>query len=715
MTIDISTGLTSLLQPRSIAVVGASARRANAAGTLVAGNLLSAGFDGELHLVNPSGAEIHGRLALPSIRALPPVDAAVLAVPAAAVLDSLVELETSGCRSAIVPSSGLDAASLERIRSFAGTSGMIVHGPNCMGLVNLTTGTPLWIGEGGLAETPTGSAALITQSGSAAIFVARSAWPVGFSKIISTGNEVSVTTADYIDWLADDEATSVIALVVESIPDGRRFAEAARRAQEHGKPVIALKVGRSSAGARATTAHTGALLSSSRAYDAYFDAIGVPVLHDYDELASTIQLLVRSDERPRVTPGIGVLTISGGQAALAADLAEDLGIDLPSFSAETQHALAALMPDVPPHNPYDGGGSVVAPSGTYARVLRVLADAPEFGAVMVVLDAQSTLSEAEIRFEDPYVLSARGIREEGCRNPLVIASSSSLDIHARTLGLADGVVPVIRGIRNALVALSSAAKAEHPERRSARRPADLPSPETVAEWRSRISAGIDAELTRELLGAYGIPFVRSRTLPDETAAVAYAERLGYPVVVKVDSPDLPHRSDVGGVVLDIHDAGQLRAAVASICANVGRRAPDARILGYEVQRQVPSGAVEAFVGFTVDARIGGSAACGLGGTLVELLDDAATAHTPVDESTARLQIAATRLGALLDGHRNLVTRTDVAPLANVVARLSWMAEDLGTVLAEADLNPIMVTPGTGEVDVVDALLVPRLPAEVRTP
>ncbi len=706
MPIDLTSRLTPLLQPRSVAVIGASARRENAAGNLVVRNLQQSRFEGDLHLVNPSGARIQGLTSVSSIGELPRVDTAVLTVPAASVLDSLRELEAIGCASAIVSSAGIDAGLADRLRGFSAESGMAVQGPNCMGLVNVTSGTPLWIGDGGLAGTPRGDIALVTQSGSAAIFVARSAWPAGFSKIVSTGNEFFLTTADYVDWLAADEDTGVIGLVVESIPDGPAFAAAVRHAHDGGKAVVALKVGRSATGAQATTAHTGALLSPTRSYDAYFEAIGVPLVRDYDELASSLQLLSRWRGRTPVRAGVGVLTISGGQAAITADLAEELPTALPALSDETSSALVALMPDVVPHNPFDGGGSVIAPPGTYERVLRVLADAPELGAVMIVVDAQSTLTDAEIEFEDVYVRAAGAIHDAGSRNPIAIVSSSSQDIHPRTLRLVDDRLPVIRGIRNALVALAAAATP--PAAAAPARPLGLPSAPDLAQWRTRIGdGGLDAAATRELLDAYGIPFVQAVSVPDEDAARTAAERIGYPVVVKVESPDIAHRSDVGGVVLDIRTLDQLDAALASIRANVARQAPRARITGFEVQRQVPTDAVEAFAGFTADPRLGASVACGLGGTLVELLDDADAAHAPVSVDTARAHVDRTRLGAVLGGYRRLIAPTTSNSISELVSRLSWLADDLGDVLSEGDLNPVMITPGSGELTVVDALLVRR--------
>ena len=707
-TLASTSQLDSLFMPQHVAVIGASAKRDDAGGNQAIRNLQTSGFDGAISVVNPAGGTIEGLIAHTAIAELVDrqVDVALVALPARAVLQALRELDSIGCPAAVVPSAGLSPDDIASIREFSASSGMLVHGPNCMGLINMSERIPLWIDEGILMDLPTGDISLITQSGSAAIFVARSAAPSGFSKIISTGNELGTTTADYISWLAQDPQTAVIGVVIESIHDADAFSTAVQLARTAGKPVVALKVGRTALGGLATTAHTGAVLSRDAAYTSLFEAIDVPLVDDYDELASTLQCLSVLGDRAVAGTRVGVVTISGGQAAMTADLADELGVALPQFEGATQSVLEGLLPDMPVHNPLDAGGSVVAGDDAYDKSLLALAADDDIDAVLVVLDAQQTLSMAELEFEDTYVSAVRAAAAQNPNRPFVIASSSSVSIHERTLELAGPDIPVIRGIRNALVALRGAAANTATIVRPPYRQGDLPSTATVADLRHRIlqADSITSTLRDEVLAAYGIPTVTSGTVASADEAIEWTRTHRFPLVLKIASPDIAHRSDVGGVVLDIRTEAELLRAAEQILANVRLEAPSARVAGFEVQEQVGD-AFEAFAGYVADPRLGATIGLGMGGTLVELIGDAAEALAPIDPMRAARLLSTTRLGTLLTGYRNLAPDTSGEPFTELVSRLSWLAYDLGDLVNEADLNPVLIEHGSGRVVVVDSLLV----------
>ena len=696
-----------LFRPDRIAVIGASSRRSDAGGNQAIRNLQQSRFGGVLDVVNPSGGVVEGLTVTESIGQLVAPDVAFLALPATAVPEALAQLEAIGCGAAVVPSSGLSTAQEQEIRQLAAESSMIVHGPNCMGLINVNDGIPLWLDEGNLTDVPIGDIALVAQSGSAAIFVARSAAPSGFSKIISTGNEMALGTADYLTWLADDPDTAVIGLVLESIQDPQAFRDAVSKARSAGKPVVVLKVGRTDGGVRATTAHTGAVVAPRAAYAALFEELDVPTVADYDELATSLQLLAQLPGRGLPGPRVGIITISGGQAAMAADLAEDLGVELPPLSAQVAGAIAEVLPDVVINNPLDAGGSLEGSGTSYEEALDLMASDPALDSVMVLLDCQSTLNDVEIAYEDEYIVAARKVAGRSDRRPVFVASSSSVNIHERTRTLLDEQLPVLRGIRNALVATKVASRnLRRPV--DAVRPADVPSEGEVATLRSDLSA-VDVVLpglAHDVLRRYGISFVSRASAPDIEAAVAAAERIGYPVVLKVDSPDIAHRSDVGGVVVGISSTAELVTAATQMLEKVRAACPTATLTGFEIQEQVQD-AVEAFTGFVSDPVLGATVAVGSGGVLVELMNDTAIITCPADAGGIRDLIATTNLGKVLGGYRGLVPPTDTAPLADLVSRLSWLAADLGDQLAEADLNPVLVDPGSGRVRVVDALLVRR--------
>jgi acetyltransferase len=564
----------------------------------------------------------------------------------------------------------------------------------------------IWANEAILADLRSGNVALISQSGSGAVFVARSTSSARFSHIVSTGNEAALTTADYVQALADDPATDVIGLILESVHDAPTLATAVRRAKMAGKAVVALRVGISEAGARATVAHTGAMLADDAVAGAFFQSIDVPLVSDYDELASTLDLLAGIGRRTLGAARAAVATISGGQSALSADLAAQAGVALVELSEATHTALSQILPGSSINNPLDVGGSVEAQGDYWRRSLELLGADESVDVVVAVLDAQSSLSDSEILYEEQMY---RQVQDFAARThkPVIVASSSSLTLHPRRMpGKGDAAI-VIRGIRNAFVALAAAVKATHYQVESVARPLDLPDEHEIHAWRSRLSAIDDvlgADVAHDLLADYGLHTVRSTRVRTVDEALAWAGTEGYPLVLKVDSPDVAHRSDIGAVVLGIADENALRVAWEDIEARVRAHSPDARILGMEVQVQV-NASLEAFIGMVSDVGIGATVSVGMGGVLIELLGDASSAFVPLSEHAARTALESTRLHRLMSGFRELNPVVDSAPLVDALVRVSWMAEDLRGVLVESDFNPVLIDTSTGHPLFVDALIV----------
>lgn len=702
------SSLALLLEPSSIAIVGASATREWATGNQVIRNLKQAGYSGRVEVVNPTGSVIEGIQSGSSIAEVPAVELAVIAVGPALVLRALEEAHEAGVRAAMVMSVGLEADALQQISEFSCSTGMLVHGPNCMGVINTSTGAMIWADEGILTDLPEGSISLISQSGSGAIFVARSMTGVGFANVISTGNEAALSTADYLLHLADDARTEVIGIIVESIEDADAFSDAVRSARERGKSVVALKVGRSTAGAAATVAHTGAVLADDAIVTALFERVGVPLVADYDELASALELLAQTRGRAYASGRVAVLTISGGQAALAADLADVRCTPLAQFDAATVAQLKEALPGVHVNNPLDAGGSTQLEDDYFERSLQAVASDPEVDVVVSIVDSQATLTDIEIGYEDELVDAMRAVAGRSSK-PFVIASSSSLSIHPRRIPAARGDVPVIRGIGNAFAAINAATTAAGAQVKEPIRPSDLPDAQAVEDFDKELQAqsgAIDHELARRLLTAYGLPFVRSATAPVLETGIEFAGEIGYPVVLKVVSPDIAHRSDIGAVITDIADADALSDAWRRICRAVTEHRPDARIDGMEIQEQLGT-AIEAFVGAVSDPRLGSTVGAGLGGVWVELLKDSAHGLAPLGPVEARALLERTKLHKLLAGYRNLHAVTDLAPLAKIIARVSWMMRDLGKRIGECDFNPVLIEEGTGRAVLIDSLVVAR--------
>lgn len=703
---SLASSLARILNPRSITVVGASASRPDATGNQVIRNLRHAGFDGRIEVMNPSGGVIEGIEAVTHPGALEATDTAVIAVRPDSVLSVLQGLEAVGVPSAVLLSVGMDGSQAGAVAAFARRTGMRVHGPNCMGVITTRARVCMWADEDILVDVPVGNVGLISQSGSAAIFVARSTSGIGFSSIISTGNEAAVTTADYIDALVEDEDTDVIGLVLESLHDADGFRAAVERARAAGKPVVAMRVGSSAAGATAARAHTGALLGNDAVTTALFERVGVPLVADYDELASTLDLLARLDGRPVAQGRTAVVTISGGQAALSADLAESVGVPLAQPSDATRALLADRLPGVAINNPLDAGAGAYADDDAWGDSIAALAADPGVDVVLAVIDAQSTLTDAEIEYEDDMVAELANVRSS-VPIPVLAASSSSLTLHPRRWPTMRSDATVLRGIRNAFVAIKAAVEATADVAPAPARPVGLPSPERVANLRARLASAeagvLDADAARDLLDAYGIRSAAALVADRCDDAVAFAAAHGYPVAMKIASRDIAHRSDIGAVVLDIADEAGVQEAWHEIHRNVAAERPDARIDGVEIQRQYGR-AVEAFIGVSSDPAVGAVVAAGMGGVLVELLGDAARALAPFDAAAAQRLVASTRLHALLGGYRNLHDPIDPADLARTLERVSWLASDMQGVLGECDLNPVLFDASTGDVVVVDVLV-----------
>jgi acyl-CoA synthetase (NDP forming) len=695
--------LTALIRPATICVLGASGKRATRGNFAIQG-LQRMGFAGRIIPVNPASAEIEGLPTVASIAMLPPgVDTAFVAVPAGTVSAVIRALDAAGVRSAIVITAGFTPEQEAELRAVAGSAKLAMHGPNCMGVLNFTDGVPLY--SAGLATKVTsGPVALLAQSGSAAIAVMNTL-DIGFSKVATVGSEFRLTAADYLDWLAYDPATRVVGVILEAIQDPAAFAAAVRKVYSAGKAVVVLKVGRSSVGVQATQAHTGAMIAPSTVYDCFFRDLGVPVVADYDQFAAALTALAIAPLPPAGT-GIAIAGISGGETALMCDMAAETGVRLAAWSDETVAAITAILPGTTGRNPVDVWASVGQEgTGAHFRALTALAADPAVGIIACLQDMQETLPETLVdRYLEP-VRAAVALRQASPK-PVVMISPTQDKLHPRLAqALAAGGVPALRGLWAGMGALRSLAVAGDRIDAIPTPPIGaLPSAE-LAALKAEIrgySGALPGALCLRILARYGIPFVRSVMLGPDGVLPKDAS-IEFPVVVKIASKDIAHRSDIGGVKLGVTEAG-LDAAIAAIRASVTQAKPDAAIDGYELQEQVTD-SVEALAGFTAAPPFGALTIVGSGGVLAELEADHASGLGVISPERATAMIAGTRLGKVLDGYRNLTPKTELAGLADLVCRLSALAADLSDVLAECDLNPVMVGKGSGAVKVVDVLMV----------
>ncbi|WP_322864779.1 acetate--CoA ligase family protein (plasmid) [Aquicoccus sp. G2-2] len=697
--------VTPLIEPRKIAVIGASSTKTSQGNAVIA-NLRDWAWPGDIIPVHPVAPEIDGLRTVAAVAELPgDVDTAIVAIPASGVLKALEEMEALGLPSANVFTNGFSDEDEQAFKVFAATSRMHISGPNCMGIINFPGRVPLYPSRPSL-RLKTGRVSLIAQSGSAAISVLNTI-TVGVSKVITVGSEFQLSAADYVAWCAGDPETDVVGVVMESIKDPVAFAAAAQKMRDVGKPLVVLKVGASEIGAAATRAHTGALISPRDAYDRYFADCGIALVHDYDELVATLECF--NFTRPVLNHGgAAIAGISGGQTALACDLAENIGLAVSSFADSTEAEVRRCLPGTNGANPIDIGAVVSREARNSGGALNAVLADDNVNVLAILQDSQDSLNPATLENYMSHIPDFAALGREA-KKPVVAISPASGEIAPRIRAEFEAAhIPILRGLRPGLVAVRCLSNSldGRPGLWARERTKHAPGAEGLADLRREISTHngvLPSELSFRLLSAYGIPTVASAKVPDEAGAMAQAPSVGFPMVVKVSSKDIPHRSDIGCVVLDVSDEAGLKGAIATIQRNVAAKAPDARIDGLEMQAQVSG--EEAMAGFAAAAPFGSMIVTGTGGVRVEIEADRAVGLAPLSAESAEQMIASTRMGKVLSGYRNLLPVTDTSAYADLLVRLSQLATDLGDLIGGCDLNPVLVTSGTGDVCVVDALMI----------
>lgn len=684
--------LDALLRPASVAVFGAS-ERPGSVGATVWRNLRQAGFQGPLYAVNPRHRRFGDDPVYPDVRSLPgPVDLAVVCVPAPAVPGLVRELAAAGVRAAVVLTAGLDAAARQAMLDAARPRLMRILGPNCLGL--LVPHLRLNASFSHVAAEP-GELAFVSQSG--ALVTAMLDWArgrgIGFSHFISLGEHADVDFGDLLDYLASDPTTRAILLYVESIDAARKFMSAARAAARN-KPVLVVKAGRSARGQAAAASHTGALAGSDAVYEAAIQRAGMLRVDTLDELFIAAETLARLRELP--VDALTVLTNGGGAGVMAADAAERLGAPLATLSEATVQALSARLPANWSHgNPVDIIGD--APAQRYVDALQVLGSDPAAGAILFIHAPTAIVPSDEIAQALLPVATAQRRRLLSCW--LGDAAVASARERFRAAGLAGFATPEDAVQAFTLLRRYRANQAQLLEAPAARldgQGADAPD---LAAVRAVVRAVLDEgrELLSEpeakaVLDACRIPVVATRRVACEPeAARVAAEAIGYPVVLKILSRDLSHKSDVGGVALQLEHGAAVVQAAQTMLARIRALRPEARLEGFTVQAMVRQAhARELIVGASVDRVFGPVILFGAGGTAVERVADRALALPPLNEPLARALVARTRVARLLDAYRD-VPAIDHRALQRVLVAVSQLLAEVPE-LAELDINPLLAGP-----------------------
>jgi acetate---CoA ligase (ADP-forming) len=690
------------LNPSSVAVVGASPRPRTIGNALLV-NLKRCGFTGALYPVHPAAREIEGLRAYPRISAIgAPVDLAVVAVPVRAVEEVVTDASRAAVRGIVVISAGFAEVSpegravQERVRDLVRSSGMRMIGPNCLGVLNTDPAFSL-NATFGRYWPPAGNIGLLTQSGALGLAILDYARGrrLGLSTFVSVGNRADVSSNDLLAYWAEDPRTRVIALYLESFGNPRMFARVAPEVARQ-KPIVAVKSGRSAAGARAASSHSAALATLDIAVDALFDQAGVIRTNTLEELFDVTELL--SLQPIPAGPRVAIITNAGGPAILAADTCEARGLELPSLATETLDQLRAFLPaEAGLGNPIDMIAS--ASPEDYARTIATVASDRHVDAV-VVAHVPTMVSVPEEIGKG----IARGVAEMPPEKPALVVYISSQGAPTSLHEGGRGPLPCYAFPENAALALAAASRYSRWRQRPRGQMFDLErfaiaSVRAVID-RALAASGAPAWLSPEdvaaVLCAVGIGYAPWERTTLEEAADA-AERMGYPLVAKLISPDVLHKTEVGGVVLGLESAAEVSQAASALAERA--RAHGARFQGVLLQREVRGG-IEALVGVTTDAVFGPLLVCGLGGILVELVRDVSFRLTPVSDLDALEMVASLRSAKLLDGYRGSPSG-DRQSLVALIERVSALVDAIPEI-RELDLNPIKVLePGKGAI-VVDA-------------
>ena len=713
-----AAGVAALLAPRNIAIVGAS-DRAGGWSKRVWQALCRVGYAGQIYPVNPRNATIwDGMTCYPDLLSLPErPDHVVVLVPGEAAIAAIEEAGRAGARSATVFASGFgeggDPAGRalgERLQVAIKASGLAVSGPNCLG--NLAScATLLTIPDERITNARPGPCAIVGQSGGIvmALYRGLNNRGVAVGCAVTTGNELGLTAADYISYLVDDPTTKVIACFIEAIRDPEGFFAACRAAKAAGKPVVVLKIGGSPASREAALAHTGSLAGSLECFDAVAASSGIIRMDTLDEMVEAVEYLVHAPIP--ASARIGAMTFSGGMKGLLLEASTRMGLTFPALHPDTVTRLQGIVGvGTSIGNPLDAGFTALSSAEGYFACVEALLDDPNIDVLMLQEELPAVIAT------NAKVENLRGIDRiaaAGNRTPIAIVSMISymLSDASRSFRAELPHLPFLHEVSKAMRAVGAAgqygaslAEPAPVAREPALRRADLLRQAKPAGHGMSV---LNEAVSKQVLAEYGIKAPPEHIAESAEAAVAAADAIGYPVVLKLLSDEVTHKSDIGGVKLGLTDAASVRAAFADIGTNLARHRPNLAYRGVIVAAQV-SGGLELVLGVQRDPEVGPVVMVGTGGVLLEVLRDVAFGPVPLGAAQARAMIARTKAGQLLRGVRGDAGYAE-APVVAALVALGELAHDLGSRLESIDVNPFVALRNEAGY-ALDGLIVLREPA-----
>jgi len=686
----VSRNLELLFKPRSVAVIGAS-RDPNKVGHAILKNIIESGYKGRVYPVNPKADSVLGLTAYKSVLDIPDeVDLAVIVIPAQNVLDVMEECGRKGVKFAVVISAGfkeIGGEGIEREKKLveiARKYGIRVVGPNCLGIIDMHTPINATFGP---QPQRKGGIAFISQSG--ALLTSILDWSskvgIGFSNIVSLGNKADLNETDFVEYLGENPETKVILLYLESISDGRRFIQVTS-AVSRKKPIVLLKGGVTEAGARAALSHTGAMAGGATALKAAMKKAGVILVSSLSEL---FDIAIAFANQPIPQGGrVGIVTNAGGGGVVTSDLAILRGLKLASLSPSTIDVLRKSLPPMAAiYNPVDVLGD--ARADRYRVAIETLLRDPNVDALITILTPQAVTEPEEtakviiemsrLYIEKPILsVFIGGEKVEKAVKLLIDNGIPVYDMPEKAVAALSGMV-MYRELREYLAKIAESIEVYDVDKSTA-----LSIIRKALQENRRVLLESEA---KDLVKSYGIPVAPTKLARNEEEAVEIANSMGYPVVLKIASPDITHKSDVGGVVMNIRSDEEVREAFRTIIINVRRYAPNASIYGVVVQKMVPKGR-EVIIGTTKDPVFGHIIMFGLGGVYTELFKDVSFRLAPLSLYEAKEMVMETKAYTLLKGFRG-EPPADIPSVINTLIRVSKLVTDVPQIV-EMDINPLFV-------------------------
>jgi acyl-CoA synthetase (NDP forming) len=708
--------LQPLIAPASIAVVGASENPGP--GLQVLENLRQLGYEGAIYPVNPRYPEVLGLPCYSSLTAIReaghPVEVAAILLNRNLVLPVLEEAGRVGVRAAWAFANGFGEAGEEgkalqqQITDICRRHDILFCGPNCVGLLNFNGKTGTYSAPAP-REIVAGDIGMVAQSGYVCIQVANASRGLGFSMILSAGNEAVVDATDYIGYMLEDPGTRVIMAFIEQFRHPERLPALARRSRELGKPIVLIKVGRSEMARRATAAHTGALAGSDDVQDALFKQLGLIRVGDLDEMFETAELLSKLAGRLPKGNGVFAVTLSGGVISLLADLGENLNLRFPGW---TDSGRARVQEFLPPYsgveNPLDawGFGKV---EEAYLPCLSAAAEEPEADLILVSQDVPAGMAPRQVE-QYAAVAEAAATVHGRSGKPVVFLQNPSSGFDPTIRDILDRAgVPLLQGSREGLRAVEHAITyAEFLAGDPLTFASAVPSPAAAEVW--QLFEGNRGALTeyesKRVLAAYGVSCTRELLCGSAREAVSAAREIGPPVALKVMSPQILHKTEAGVIALNLSTEEEVLEQYDRLVEAARSYDPEARIDGVLCQQMAAGAVAEAIVGLLIDPQFGPAVIFGMGGIMVEVLGDRALGIPPLDRDTARRMIEQTRTSRVLKGFRG-APPADIEALIDVLIAVGNLALDWSERIEALDINPLLVMPEGWGVVAVDALLVLR--------